>query len=429
MKNRFFVDYLGCKVNSYEVNALKEELLKKGFLFDSENPDFIILNSCSVTSSSDKKSRNLTRFYRKNHPNATLIVAGCSTQSSDENVYLEAGADVVLGTNNKAQIIDIIESSTTNETKTIYDVDPKFREFNYEEISEITQFDQVRAYVKIQDGCDNFCSYCLIPYIRGVSRSRNKENIIKEIGNLIKNGYKEVVLTGIDVASYGLDFKNGSNFSSLLKEILENHPNLERLRISSIEESMIDDEFLELLKKYPNICDHMHLSLQSGSNSVLKRMNRKYKTEEFYEKVLKIKSARPNMCLSTDIIVGFPGETVEEFNETVEFAKKCRFSKIHVFPYSIRKNTVAAKMKDQIAPSIKKERVNTLLKLSKELENQYISRFLGQELEFLIEQFDRNTKKFKGHSSNYLECSVESDENLVNKIVKKVVNFDSVKIS
>lgn len=429
MKNRFFVDYLGCKVNSYEVNAIKEVLIEKGFLFDSENPDFIIINTCSVTSTSDKKSRNLVRHYKKIYPNAEIIACGCSTQSSSKETYINAGSKVVVGCDKKSDIIDIIESLNKGELENYYNVSPDFRSFKYDEITSISSFDQTRAYVKIQDGCDNFCSYCLIPYIRGKSRSRNIENILKEIANLISNGYKEVVLTGIDVASYGLDLPEKTNFSSLLKEILEKNPNLYSLRISSIEESMIDDDFIDLLKTYPNIANHMHLSLQSGSNSVLKRMNRKYETSLFYEKVLKIREARPDISLTTDIIVGFPGETTEEFYETLEFAKKCEFSKIHVFPYSIRQGTVAAKMKDQICPQTKKERVKILLDLSKKLENEYISKFLNKKVSFLIEQFDENEKVFKGHSSNYLECSLKNNDIKVNDIVEIVVNFDSVKIS
>lgn len=428
MSKRFCVDYLGCKVNSYEVNALKEVLISRGHFYDEINPEIIIVNTCSVTSISDRKSRNLIRFYKKKFPNAVVVAMGCSTQSTDPEVYKDAGATIIYGCDKKSQILDIFDD-LNDKSSFLVDIQYKISTFSYDEITQISTYDQVRSYVKIQDGCNNFCSYCLIPYVRGRTRSRCKENIISEIKNLVNNGFKEVVLTGIDVASYGVDLYEKYGLSDLLEDILISCPDLYSLRISSIEESLIDDKFIYLLKTYKNIANHMHLSLQSGSDSVLRKMNRKYKTEEFYKKVLKIKEVRPDISLTTDIIVGFPGETEENFNETYNFAKKCGFSKLHVFPYSSRSGTVAAKMKEQIDPKIKKERALRLRNLSEELENEYISRFIGQNIEFLIEQFDAKTKCFKGHSSNYLECNIKNDDLKVNDIVKFIVNFDSVKIS
>lgn len=426
MKKTFLVDYLGCKVNSYEMNAIKTILIKNEYFYDEKNPNVIIINSCSVTSVSDKKSRNLVKKYRKNHPDSIIVVMGCSSQGFEAENFKEAGANIILGNDNKLKCIDYIKNYDGN---CIIDINKNFRDFKYEELTTISQFDQVRAYVKIQDGCDNFCSYCLIPYVRGASRSRSVDNILNEIGQLLKSGYKEIVLTGIDVASYGLDLETKMNFSDLLECILTNYPEIYSLRISSIEESMIDEKFIYLLEKYQNIANHMHLSLQSGSNSVLKRMNRKYECDEFYKKVLTILKARNDMCLTTDIIVGFPGETDEEFNETLEFAKKCKFAKLHVFPYSSRKGTVAAKMKNQVDPSIKKERVRILLDTSKQLENDYISKFIGKELEFLVEQYDKKESCYKGHTSNYLECSTKNSDAKVNETYKIIGNFDSVKIS
>lgn len=428
MIKRFFVDYLGCKVNSYEINAIKEVLLSRGHIFDEINPEIIIINTCSVTSISDKKSRNLIRFYRRKFPESIVIAMGCSTQSSNPEVYKDAGANIIIGCNKKSEILSIFDEKQ-DKSSFLVDIQYKTSSFLYDEITRISTYDQVRAYVKIQDGCNNFCSYCLIPYIRGRARSRCKENILKEINNLVNNGFKEIVLTGIDVASYGLDLYENFNLSCLLEYILINTPNLLSLRISSIEESLIDDKFIGLLKKYEIIADHMHLSLQSGSDSVLKRMNRKYKTDEFIKKVEKIREARPNISLTTDIIVGFPGETDEEFEETYAFAKKCEFSKIHVFPYSSRKGTAASNMKNQVNPTVKKERAAKLRKLSTFLEKEYISKFLGKEIDFLIEQFDSKTGCYKGHSSNYLECNIKSDALKVNELVKHIVNFDSVKIS
>lgn len=428
MSKRFFVDYLGCKVNSYEVNALKEVLISRGNFFDENNPEIIIVNTCSVTSISDRKSRNLIRQYKKKFPNAVVVAMGCSTQSSKPEVYKEAGATVVLGCNQKSEILRYFDEIST-ESSFLVDIQYKISSFLYDEITEITTYDQARAYVKIQDGCNNFCSYCLIPYIRGRARSRCKENIIREINNLVNSGFKEVVLTGIDVASYGLDLYEKYSLSDLLEDIILSCPELYSLRISSIEESLIDDKFITLLKTYKKIANHMHLSLQSGCDTVLRRMNRKYKTEEFLKKVEKIYEVRPDMSLTTDVIVGFPGETEEEFMETYEFTKKCRFSKLHVFPYSSRSGTVAAKMKDQIDPKIKKERALRLRNLSTLLENEYISKFIGQKIPFLIEQYDEKSKCYKGHSSNYLECSVKNDNFSINSVVEIEVNFDSVKIS
>lgn len=426
MNKSFYLTYLGCKVNSYENNALSEYLVQNGFIFSNLNPDIVIINTCSVTSVADKKSRHEVRYYKNKFPNAIIVAIGCAIQSMDEKTLNELEFDIAIGTNNKLKILDYIDRFESNHKK-IIDIDKDFRKFNYEEINFINQYDQVRAYVKIQDGCDKFCSYCLIPFVRGRNRSRDKENILKEISNLVNSNYKEIVLTGIDVASYGLDFDYKYTFSDLLEEILVKFPNLYRIRISSIEESMVDDKFLFLLSKYDNIANHLHLSLQSGCNNTLKRMNRRYTKEMFLDKINKIKSIRPNICLTTDIIVGFPGETDDDFNETKDYLKECGFAKLHVFPYSKRKNTAAYNFKNQISDEIKKKRVKELISLSKELENEYLIKFINKEEEFLIEQFDEETKCYKGHSSNYLVCYLNKNSK-VNSIEKIKINFDNVKI-
>ena len=278
-----------------------------------------------------------------------------------------------------------------------------------------------RAYVKIQDGCNNFCSYCLIPYVRGRSRSRDKDDILLEIKNLINNGIKEVVLTGIDMSSYGLDRNDDVNFSDLIELILINFPSLYRLRISSLEESQIDDKFMMLLSKYKNLANHLHIPLQSGSEKVVKRMNRKYNLLSFEEKINRIRSIRPDISITTDVIVGFPGENEEDFMDTYNFCKKVNFSKIHVFPYSEREGTVATKLDNKVSPTTKKERVQRLLDLSKNLEENYISKFWNKDIEFLFEDFIAQRQSYRGHSSNYLECEFASQEDLTNKV--KTIRF------
>jgi threonylcarbamoyladenosine tRNA methylthiotransferase MtaB len=424
----FLLDWLGCKVNSYECDAFAKILTDKGMLENRANPDVIIINTCSVTSVSDKKSRQLISRYRREFPNAILCAMGCFCQSSDDLTLNEIKADIILGTNKRTELLSKIDEFEINHKK-IIDISHEFRKFDYENYPIISSSELSRAYVKIQDGCDNFCSYCLIPYIRGRSRSRNESDIIEEINMLITSGYKEIVLTGIDVASYGLDFENKSTFSELLGNILTNCSDLYRLRISSIEESMIDDDFINLLKKYPNIASHMHMSLQSGSDTVLRRMNRKYNCDQFFDKICKIRKVRPDISLTTDVIVGFPGETDKEFNETVEFIKKCNFSKLHIFPYSRRKGTVAYSMKNQISVASKKERVSTLLELSDLLRKNFEKKFIGKEIEFLIESYDEKENYFNAHSSEFLDLKIKGEKGQfkIGEVVKEVYNFDNVK--
>lgn len=429
IKNKsYYFEKLGCKVNSYENDALKGILENEGYVLDDDSPYVVIVNTCSVTSVSDKKSRQVINRLRRQFPASILVAMGCFCQSSSENTLKEIPADIIIGTSNREKIIDLIDVFEKNHTQ-IIDIDKNFRSFHYESFPLISSCELTRGYVKIQDGCDNFCSYCLIPYIRGASRSRPLEEIIDEINLLIKNGYKEIVLTGVDVASYGKDFKEKNTFSNLLSNIIDSCPDLYRLRISSIEESMIDEAFIKIISNCPNIAHHMHLSLQSGCDSVLKRMNRKYKTEDFYLKMEKIRAVCPDINFTTDVIVGFPGETEQEFQSTMDFVKKCKFSKIHVFPYSRRVGTVADKMPNQISPNVKKERVSRLISVSNDLTKKYNESFNNKEIDFLVESFDKESQKYKAHSSNFLEIEFDGrfEDNLVGKIVKKVVNFDNVK--
>lgn len=415
----FLIDFLGCKVNSYEVEAIANELEKQNYrLFDpnkDEFPSIIIINTCAVTNTSVIKDRKMIRHYRKIYPNSVMVVMGCYSSFDGENISKNLGADIVIGTQNRDKILSLINNYKTTKKQLILKDSIKW---TYENLQLDHFLFNTRAYIKIQDGCNNFCSYCLIPYVRGRSRSRKKEDISNEIHNLIINGYKEVVLTGIDMSSYGFDLYENFSFSDLLEFILVNNKDLYRLRISSIEESNIDEKFLYLLSKYNNIANHLHIPLQSGSKKIVEKMNRKYNLYEFKEKIRKIREIRPDIAISTDIIVGFPGETEEDFLETFDTAKEISFSKIHVFPYSPRKGTVAEKMKEQVDGNIKKARVSRLISLSNELENEYESKFLNKKMEFLFESCKNNL--FIGHSSNFLEINLESKENINGKIIECV---------
>lgn len=407
---------LGCKVNAYEISALIARLEELGYKEDKNNPDVAIINTCSVTSTADQKSRQHIRKLISNYPNAIVVVMGCYSQGQHKFIKDEIKADIITGTSNRDKIIDLIENFHKGEQIDICELNPRL--YQYEELGITNHSENVRAYLKIQDGCDNFCSYCLIPYRRGKSRSRNHDIILKEAKSLVENGYKEIVLTGIHVGGYGKDLQNDS-FSSLVDDLL-NINDLYRLRISSIEESEIDSHLIDLINNKDNLANHFHIPLQAGSDTVLKRMNRKYNKEQFLSKIKLIQKACPNVALTTDVIVGFPGETDEEFNETYEFIKECGFNMLHVFPFSSREGTVASKMKDQIDPRIKKERTLKLIELSNSLWEEYTNKFVGKEVEVLIEQFDDKNGLNIGHTSNYLEVKIPGNENLVGKIVKTI---------
>lgn len=418
MKNTYYIVTLGCKVNTYESEALKEALEKRGYQEDEENPKVVVINTCSVTSVSDQKCRQKIRSLIKKYPDAILVAMGCYVQMASGFLSKIPGVDILVGTSMRSRIPDLIEEYEKN-GKLIDIVSKVDKNEKYENLGISFFHDNTRAFLKIEDGCDNYCSYCVIPYARGEVRSRKKEDILLEVGRLIQNGFKEIVLTGIHTGGYGKDLEN-YHFSDLLEDILKTYPTLHRLRISSIEESEIDDKMIDLMRQYRTIANHLHIPLQSGSETVLRRMNRKYDKAAYLEKLQKIRSVRPDISITTDIIVGFPKESEEEFMETYEFAKACAFSKIHVFPFSSREGTPASKMTPQVDPATKKERVHRLLALSNELEMAYENAFIGQEIEVLFEEFDKETKTNKGHTSNYLLCTVSCEENLHNQIRKVV---------
>ena len=393
---------LGCKVNSYESNALSEALIKEGYVYSNENPDVAFINTCSVTATADQKSRQHIRKLINNYPNAIVVVMGCYSQGQHEFIKKEIKPAIIVGTSNRHKIIDYIKQyELTHEVIDETESNPRF--FKYEELGINRYSEQARAYLKIEDGCDNFCSYCLIPYRRGRTRSRDFEETILEAKELAKN-YKEIVLTGIHIGGYGKDLEN-VNFSKLVKTILD-IDGLYRLRISSIEESEIDDELIYLINNKDNLAKHFHIPLQSGSDTVLKRMNRKYDKAQFLAKLKAIRNACPDVAFTTDVIVGFPGETEEEFQETFEFIQECDFNMLHVFPFSSREGTVAAKLPNQIDPKVKKERCLKLIDLSDKLRDKYTDKFVGKEVEVLIEQYDEKQNCSIGHTTNYLEVKI-----------------------
>ena len=409
---------LGCKVNSYENNAVASLLNDRGyFLSKDDDADIIIINTCSVTATADQKSRQYIRRYRKKYPQAIIVVMGCYSQKRHEYIFKELGADIVLGTSKRKDIPSLIDDYLKSREKVdVTEEDP--RKYLYEELGCSGYSENIRAYLKIQDGCDNFCTYCLIPLVRGRSRSRHKDDIIQEAQKMIENGYQEIVLTGVDVSSYGKDLEN-ETLASLINE-LSTLDGLKSLRISSIEESLISDELISLIASRDNIAKHLHLSLQSGSKAVLHRMNRKYTPKEFLLTCKKLRSAIPDIALTTDVIVGFPGETEEEFMESVDFIKQCDFNMLHVFPYSPREKTAAKLMKNQVDEKIKKERVNRLIELSDNLWDKFTDKYLNKEVEVLIEEYNPLTKINRGHTSNYIEVEIESDHSLVGKYVKTI---------
>lgn len=417
MKGYFYIHTLGCKVNSYESEAIREMMINDGYLYDDKNPDVIFINTCSVTAVSDQKSRQKIRSFVKKYPHSIIVVLGCYSQMAYNFIKTIEGVNIIIGTKKRVDVVALINQyKETNEQIVL--VDKTSLDEDYEPLSISSYSDNTRAFLKIQDGCNNFCSYCIIPYTRGGVRSRPKEEVLKEVDRLVNNGYKEIVLTGIHTGGYGKDLKDYC-FSDLLKDILKNQ-DLKRLRISSIEESEIDDQMIDLLVEEPRIASHLHIPLQSGSDTVLKRMNRKYTTEQFYQKLVKIRKKRPDIAITTDIIVGFPNESEEEFLETFEFAKKCQFSQIHVFPFSPRSGTPAYNMKGQIDPRIKKERVSKLISLSSYLQEQYESKFIDKEVEVLFEEYDEVSKIAKGHTSNYILVSIPSELSLHNKLLKVI---------
>ena len=413
MSKSFTTYNLGCKVNAYELSAISSLLLERGFIEDNQNPDVVIINTCSVTATADQKSRQHIRKMQKMFPRAVIAVMGCYAQGNYEFIKNEIKPTILLGTSHRKDVVDLIEKAL-NEGGNYEIIEENTRQFTYEELGITSYSENVRAFLKIQDGCNNFCTYCIVPYRRGKMRSRSKENVIKEAEYLVNQGYQEIVLSGIHVGGYGQDLKDCS-FSSLVEE-LSNIPNLQSIRISSIEESEINEELINLIKNKKNLAKHLHVPLQSGSNHVLKLMNRKYNREQFIEKMKKIKSLMPEVMISGDVIVGFPQESEEDFLDTYKLCEEC-FDMLHVFPYSLRPGTVAARMDGQISPDCKKQRSKMLLDLSDRLYEKFANQFIGQEVTVLVEKYDAKKGINIGHTSNYLSIEIPNQESMVGQFV------------
>lgn len=409
---KFNIITFGCKVNQYESNMMKENMLSSNFFYteDLTDANIIIVNTCSVTNVADKKCLKMIRRLKREYSNAILVVAGCSSQNK-QSVYESLDIDILIGNRDKSIIDKLIKEYIETEKKYV-----KFyndRNLDFEDMY-ISDYNHTRAFIKIEDGCDNFCSYCIIPYVRGSVRSKDFDKVIKEAEELAKHGHKEIVLTGIHTGHY---LNNGYDLTDLINE-LSKIDDIKRIRISSIEITELNDKFLDMLKNNDKVCDHLHIPLQAGSDEILKRMNRKYDLAYYEEKIKKIRSIRPDISISTDIIVGFPYETEELFLNTLEFSKKIKFSKIHVFPYSVRVGTAAANMKEQVDEVVKKMRVKRLMAVSHMLEVDYYNKFKDKELDILIETCDNNVSE--GHTSNYLLVSVP--ENIkVGEIVRRKI--------
>ena len=422
MSKSFFTYNLGCKVNAYELSAISSLLIKEGFVEDENKPDVVIINTCSVTATADQKSRQHIRKMQKLFPNAVIAVMGCYAQGNHQFIKDEIKPTILLGTSHRKDVVSLIKKALSDGGNYSI-IEENTRNFEYEELGITSYTENVRAFLKIQDGCNNFCTYCIVPYRRGKMRSRNKENVIKEANYLVSQGYQEIVLSGIHVGGYGQDLKDCS-FSSLVKELLD-IKDLKSLRISSIEESEIDDELINMVKEKDNLAKHLHVPLQSGSNHVLKLMNRKYTREQFIEKIKRIKSLMPDVMISGDVIVGFPQESEEDFMDTYKLCEEC-FDMLHVFPYSMRPGTVAARMDGQIPPEVKKERSKRLLDLSDKLYANFVNRFIGQEVNVLVEKYDAQKGVNIGHTSNYISVEIPIKESKVGQFITTKLQKDMI---
>ena len=410
------IQSLGCKVNLYESEYIMDQFQKAGYEIVpfQEIADVYIINTCSVTNTSDVKSRKVIHQAIRRNPDACVVAIGCFIEANHD--YHEDGVDILLGNANKSKVLEYVERYWQTKQKANYFVTPIPEKFD--DMTMSTFLGRTRAFIKIQDGCENFCSYCIIPYVRGKCRSKNFQTVLEEIQNYVQHGYKEVVLTGIHTGNYGVDL--GTDFAALLREIVKIN-GLVRLRISSIEITELTDEVLQIIRDNDVIVDHLHIPLQAGSDKILRLMNRKYDLAYFKQKMEQIREIRPDISLTTDIIVGFPFETEEDFQDTLSFVREVQFSKVHVFPYSRRSGTVAADMAEQVPGDVKKDRVRRLLALSKELETEYMKKFIGKTLPVLMEV--NRTDYSLGHTSNYLLVKVPGEyqsEDLVDVTITDV---------
>ena len=423
MKNISFYT-LGCKVNQYETNAMMQKFQEAGYQIVDINDnisDICVINTCTVTNMSDRKSRHMLRKIKEKNHNAIIIATGCYAQVAKKQLEEMSEVDIVIGNDEKNDIVYFLEEYMKKQQK-IVEVQDISKQKEFIDMGQITYTEKTRAVIKVQDGCNQFCSYCLIPYARGRVRSRKPESILKEIKQIAQKGIQEIVITGIHIASYGRDFDNGYYLIDLLEEI-NKIDGIVRIRLGSLEPTIITEDFMKRLIKLDKICHHFHLSLQSGCDETLKRMNRKYTTSQFKEIVSRLRKYYNDVILTTDIIVGFPGETEEEFKQTYQFLKEIKFYKMHVFPYSPREGTRAAIMENQVDNKLKEHRSKELIEMSNQNQKKYNEQYVGEEVEVLFEENEDGY--YKGHTQNYILVKYKTTDNLENKLkyVKVLESF------
>lgn len=422
---------LGCKVNQYETNAMEQQFIKNNYeiVENTQKADIYVINTCTVTNMAERKSRQMLRRVKEINPSAVLVVCGCYAQVAKNELEQIPEIDIILGINEKNEIVQIVENymekmAEQNKKSQEAEIDDVSKQKEFLDFGDVTYTEKNRAVVKVQDGCNMFCSYCIIPYARGRIRSRKIESVVSEIKKIAKEKIKEVVITGIHVASYGKDFDNENTSKKIrlidLLEAINKIDGIDRIRLSSLEPTIVDEEFATRLSKLDKICDHFHLSLQSGCDETLKRMNRKYTTQIYRDAVATLRKYYPEASFTTDVIVGFPGETDEEFAKTYEFLKEIDFYRLHVFKYSPRRGTVAEKMPNQIDGNKKEERSNKLIELSNNTENKHNKNYIDKTVKVLFEEFEDGF--FKGHTTNYMMVKVAGSEEQLGKFVNKILD-------
>ena len=429
---------LGCKVNAYETEAMQEMLEKAGYEIVPfrEGADVYIINTCTVTNIADRKSRQMLHRARKMNPDAVVVAAGCYVQAQNATENTDPCIDIVLGNNHKKDLIKVLqeyeetkaarkEGTAGAEKADILDIEEIGKTKEYEKLHLTKPGEHTRAYIKVQDGCNQFCTYCIIPYVRGRVRSRTVEDVLDEVRTLAGNGYQEVVLTGIHLSSYGIDFDGTRHLLSLIQAVHQIE-GIRRIRLGSLEPGIITEEFARALSELPKMCPHFHLSLQSGCDDTLKRMNRRYTSEEYYEKCCILRRYFENPALTTDVIVGFPGETEEEFQKSRDFVDKVNFYETHIFKYSRREGTKAAAMENQVSEQEKARRSAVLIELGEKKRKAYEQSFLGKEVEVLVEEeaVIEGRPMQTGHTKEYIRIAFEGDKSLKNTIVKVRVDND-----
>lgn len=412
---------LGCKVNAYETEAMQELLEREGYEIVpfKEGADIYIINTCTVTNMADRKSRQMLHRAKKMNPEAIVVAAGCYVQTKNEDEMQDECVDIVIGNNRKKDIVSILREYEKKHSRVQKEVIDINHTKEYEELHLSRTAEHTRAYLKVQDGCNQFCTYCVIPYARGRVRSRDKASVVEEVRSLVKNGYQEVVLTGIHLSSYGIDFKETKEDLLSLILAVNEVEGLKRIRLGSLEPRIITEEFVRTISGLEKICPHFHLSLQSGCDETLKRMNRRYTSDEYYEKCILLRKYFDNPALTTDVIVGFPGETEEEFEKSRIFVEKVSFYETHIFKYSKREGTKAASMEHQVPEQIKTERSAVMLELSKRKQREYEENFIGKSVEVLVEEeIIKDGRRYQtGHTREYMKVAIEGDKSLQNELL------------